>query len=346
MADSSPVARMLLNKESMLQFSISAILDGLIHLGAFLCACAGLYLLLSVVAKNKFESHVGRTIAVVLALAIARLYMSSASWADNIVTVIAVLFALSFFLIFKVLRAALLASCLLAMVLVSLMLGLEHVATQFSAKVMPKGTKVAESMGLAQKEIYENKGKEGLEPTDVGDVMGKGKGQDALATLTEEEEQESVTQDFGGEDGGNLLDTDTQGDFASSHFKRKGTPVESERETDLDVLTLQSEDVVDELEVIAEEEPFIPIKINFGVVLLPKDEPDSYAWIIATQKLRMQGYVSLGDEVVILREDGAMLRRKDLWTVDAGDYTYSFIVEEILENRVSLRAAGRELIMF
>ena len=77
-------------------------------------------------------------------------------------------------------------------------------------------------------------------------------------------------------------------------------------------------------------------------MLVPNDEAEMYEWVAATYNLRIKGYVSLGDEVVILREDGSMLRRMDAWSVEKGNYIYCFSIEHILKGRVTLRAAGRE----
>lgn len=481
------------------------ILDGLIQLGAFLSACVALFLLLRLIAKNNFETNFGRMISVVGALVVSRVYMMDAGWSENIVAVVAVLFALAFLLILQLLKTPLLVGCIAAMALVPLALFMEHAAKQFSAKVVPEGPTFAEYMGLAQEVIEEDRIATGfkLPEVDQGDVVRKELGVPAPVTVPDEAVVEAMQADFSrglelladrkiwmdgltseekrayreemaaflAEQGiagdryslaaikeanptnlmvlasffselrndeeeqeervrsvpeslaavaanlsGNplseeaagmlqeltglfdadeidraiglarneleesqgenelagmvlaamvqagsglpvdqlLLDEKDEGMFeletlkelASRHWKRTGQSAgelsvswgagEAAAESNV-----QETSIVEEPGVV-EKEPFLRITTHLGVVLVPNDESEMHEWIAAAQSLRMKGYVSLGDQVVLLRNDGSMLRKGEDWTLAYMGYTYHFRIHTIMKGRVSMRANGRE----
>ncbi len=181
----------------MVEFSISAILDGLIHLGAFLLVCMGLYMFLKLVARDKFETNFFRTIVVVAAFVVGKVYLTNnTEWAQNIVVQIAVLGGVVLLLTLQFLKTGPLVGLLASMLLVAMGIGAERGAVAFSAKVAPEGPTFAEYMGVAQQAIEKNKALEDLKPTDVDVVDVVRKGLDALATLTAEDEMDAMTSDF------------------------------------------------------------------------------------------------------------------------------------------------------
>jgi len=89
---------------------------------------------------------------------------------------------------------------------------------------------------------------------------------------------------------------------------------------------------------------FTRITTPLGEVLVPNEKSVMHQWIAASHNLQVKGYVSFGDEVVILCPDGTMLRKGEDWNVTNAGYRYRFRIEKILKDRVSIRANGRESI--
>ncbi|MDF7825703.1 hypothetical protein P4B35_16870 [Pontiellaceae bacterium B12227] len=93
-----------------------------------------------------------------------------------------------------------------------------------------------------------------------------------------------------------------------------------------------------------EPEPFLKITTNLGVVYVPDDEELMPQWVTAANSLQIRGYVALGDEIVILRMDGGMLRKDQDWVHEMKGYHYHFKLEDIQRDMVTIRAGKRELI--
>ncbi len=490
----------------MFEFSTTAILDGLIHLGAFLLKSIGLYMMLKLIARDKFETNFFRTVFLVGSIVIVTAYLEKYGWASNIVGVMAILFVLAFILHPLLLKTQLLVSCISSLVLVGLSLGLDHVAIAFSDKVVPEGPTFAEYMGLAQEAIEENKSKEGLKSTDVGLVDIMRKGLDSLATLTEEEQMEAMKTDFNrgmvlfaerkawmdsltpeekrmykeemaaflaeqgiathhyslaaikevnptnlvalaglfselqdddieeevrirsipesltilaanfsgtelgeqelgllqqfaelfardeieeamakaqmeleeaegnnklagavlaalvqaesglpadqlfsGEEGASLLNADALKNLAVKHWKSKGLDptVQWKDGSGVDtgkaeVCEVQVLEIEPEPEAVPQPDPFIRITTPLGIAIVPSDPLLVSEWIAAAHMLQMKGFVSLGNELVILRNDGEMLRNGDLWSVEHVGQAFSFRIDTIAKGKVVLTGEYRE----
>jgi hypothetical protein len=447
--------------------------------------------MLKIGTRNKFESHFFRTVVVVGALVVARIYMIDAEWASNIVMVFAMLYALAFLLVLQFLKTPLLPCCLLSMVLVPLLLFMEQSAIRFSAAVMPEGPTFSEYMGLAGNVIEESKKKERLVSTevDLGNVMKKGL--DALATLTEKEERAAMQHDlnrgvtlfserkawmdslspeekraYREEMSAFLVEQGLAGDRYSISAMRESNPtnlvalasffdelqdetvdhdarirsipeslaaiatnlgegelgenelavlqhfaelfganeideamtparnelkavqgdstflgtvlaamVQSKSGLPIDQLIAQDgglermdsnhrksqvleqvngvsvagnsgvsevPDAEKELAMVAEPDPFVRITTHLGVVLVPNNEDEMAEWIAAAQNLELKGYVSLGTEVVVLRNDGTMLRKGEIWSIEYRGFRFNFLIDTIMKDKVSMRAKGRE----
>ncbi len=147
-----------------------------------------------------------------------------------------------------------------------------------------------------------------------------------------------------------LFDPGALKSMASRHWKRIGKkppeikaiaskPVEPVNEAMEGAVLLE----VEEGESAAQN-PFMQLSTHLGLVTIPNDPLEVRDWIAVAHTLNIAGYVSLGDEIVILRNDGEMLRNSDVWSLDSQGYTYHFRIEKIEEGKVELTAEGRELI--
>ncbi len=94
--------------------------------------------------------------------------------------------------------------------------------------------------------------------------------------------------------------------------------------------------------MVAEPDPFVRITTHLGVVLVPNNEDEMAEWIAAAQNLELKGYVSLGTEVVVLRNDGTMLRKGEIWSIEYRGFRFNFLIDTIMKDKVSMRAKGRE----
>lgn len=97
-------------------------------------------------------------------------------------------------------------------------------------------------------------------------------------------------------------------------------------------------------EPLPEPDPFVMISTHLGQVYVPDEEELIHEWIAAANTLQIRGYVALGDEIVILKMDGTLLRKDQEWLHDLKGYTYHFKLERIQRNRVIMRAYEREKI--
>jgi hypothetical protein len=492
----------------MLELTTSAILDGLIHLGAFFLKSVGLYLLLSLIARHKFETNFFRSIIVISALVLVRIYTSNNSWGENIVVVAAISFIVSYALHLLILKTSMVVGCVSAILICSLSLGLDQAATRVSAKLLPEGPTFAQYMGIAQEAVEKNKTNEALKPTEVDLVEVMRKGLDALATLTEEDEVEAIKADFNegmalfaerkawmdsltpeekraykeemaaflaeqglasdryslaaikevnptnlvvladlfselqdeeveedirirsipeslgviaanfsgvtlgerelgmlqnfaelfakdeieeaiaqarkeledsqgenllagavltaliqaesglpadqllyGNEGISSLDTDHLKGLASRHWKRRGLNPDLQWNSasgiepgTVGVAEIQLSEEESAPDMIHKPEPFVHITTPLGVASVPSDPALIDEWISASHSLQMRGFVSLGNEVVILRNDGEMLRNGDVWHVEHKGYSYRFGIDKIMKDKVSLQGKSREAV--
>ncbi|MCF7816482.1 MAG: hypothetical protein K9M54_01270 [Kiritimatiellales bacterium] len=87
-------------------------------------------------------------------------------------------------------------------------------------------------------------------------------------------------------------------------------------------------------------DPFVVVPCDFGSVRIPDNLYGEGRWTAAVQELKIKGFGALGREIVILCEDGTMIRNKDAWSVDYAGNTYRFRVDHVEKNKVMLIAEG------
>jgi hypothetical protein len=178
-----------------MEFSISALIDGAIHLAAFLVVCGALYGFLLLVARSRFESNFFRTVFVVVTLVTARLYLLQADWTSTAFDGV-ILFVLSAVLLVAVLKTDLIVTIITPFVLVALLLGMEQAAFTISKKLNPDGVTFSEFSGRAQSAIERNRDTADHKTSEVDLRDISRRGLDALATLTTKREMDAMKKDF------------------------------------------------------------------------------------------------------------------------------------------------------
>ncbi|HEY5654119.1 MAG TPA: hypothetical protein VIR63_07120 [Pontiella sp.] len=103
------------------------------------------------------------------------------------------------------------------------------------------------------------------------------------------------------------------------------------------------EDVIADKEAAPKRDPFIQVSTDLGIITVPNEEDVMHEWIAAAQSLKVKGFVSLGEEIVILNEQNEMLKRGQVWDVKSGEYTYHFRIDKIIHGKVSLSSDGRNM---
>ncbi len=87
---------------------------------------------------------------------------------------------------------------------------------------------------------------------------------------------------------------------------------------------------------------FTKISTSMGTVKVPSDPEVMDAWVAAVYSIKMSGFVSLGNEVAVLLQNGEMYRKGDDWRVTFKDHVYHFDIESVTKSTVHLKAAHRE----
>lgn len=178
-------------------FSTSAALDALIHLAAFLLECGLAYLLLLLASRHRFEKNFFRTVIVVAGLAVARLYLAKADWAAAPLAELGALCGMAMLLSLALLRTGPAGTLVAAVALAALSIGMPRLASRCSAMVLPEGPRFAEYLGLAESALERSKARQGSAAAPSVDLRGVARrGLDALASLTDRQERESMRGDF------------------------------------------------------------------------------------------------------------------------------------------------------
>ncbi|QBG46415.1 hypothetical protein EGM51_03015 [Verrucomicrobia bacterium S94] len=130
--------------------------------------------------------------------------------------------------------------------------------------------------------------------------------------------------------------------MASSHWKRLGKDPQLEWELALSEAEPEADKTHNEpAEVVVEENLYIRVTTSMGVVMIPDDIDSCDAWIAAANQLKIRGFVSLDDEVVILSTTGEIVRKGQQWYIEFQDFTYTFDITRIERNRVYMTAGER-----
>ena len=329
----------------MAELSISVIFDGVVQLSAFLLTAVVLFILLKISARGRFKPTYVRSIIVCGAMVVARLYMSHAGWGANIVAALGALFALSFLLLLELIKTPPLTGCLTAIAVVLLLMFMEQSAIRLSAAVFPNGPSFLAYMGLE----FGPEAEVRLANTTHEPVRSPGK---KAVVQPPDVPAESVATNRSSEvvsEAGTMVVSNTAAVEVVEHAAEELGPVVETPVPVADPPVPPEEPVEPPAEKVPPVKPiepeapkFIRISMHLGVAYVPSDEKVMHEWVAATQELKMKGFVSLGDEVVILRADGGVLKKGEVWAVDYAGYSYRFAVESIAQNRVSMRAAGRE----
>ncbi|VGO12891.1 hypothetical protein PDESU_01445 [Pontiella desulfatans] len=277
--------------------------------------------MVSLKTGTPFKANVLQSVIVVGALVVSRIYMIEAGWASKLIVVLPALFLLSFLLVLQLLKTQIRSALLTAMVLVPLLLFMEQTALRLSIVATAGGQTFGQYMGLVpEPEPPEENGREPLPP-----IPRAEKTTPAIETAAAEEPvspPEVVAEPSAVVDAS--PETVKTNELSQLHdevkvvVKVKAAPATSTHQAD----------------------PFVKVTTHLGVVLVPNDDSVMHEWIAAAHKLQLKGFVSLAGEVVILRNDGSMLRKGETWDLDMSGNTYTFQIDDVMQGKASMRAYG------
>lgn len=308
----------------MADFSISVVLDGILQFSAFILTCALLYFMLKASARGRFKPSFGRSAIICGAMVMARLYMTHAGWGANIVAALAALFALSFLLLIQIVKTPPLVGCVTAMVLVPLFLFAEQTTMRITATVFPDEPTFLEYMGLALDGDDE--------PLIQSSAPVQPKVEQRIVVVTNVVEVAAPTPE---------PIAPIQPHPPTTKPPELNPPSVAKPPSRAPVAPSPISPAP-EPGPKPKTDPMLRITTHLGAVLVPNDDATMHEWIAAAHSLQVKGFVSLGTEVVILREDGSMLRKGEDWILEKGGYSYRFRIDSIAEGRVSMRANGRD----
>lgn len=124
-------------------------------------------------------------------------------------------------------------------------------------------------------------------------------------------------------------------------FLKDETVVVADTPPELEVQTSLTDAVVEEELLVVSEETHVPITAQLGIVHVPSKEDTLPEWISTVHSLRVNGYVSLGDETVILLDNGTMYHNGDIWQTEHRGHQYRFSIDKVLKNKVHLTGIDR-----